>query len=108
MYAGGYSDTLVYGMCTAGFYSTLVGVYLPGERCLFHSASVEWPRPVYVGDTLTVKGTIKEIDEVFSRVTIKGEIRNQDGKKVSRATLVVGIRQTAADRAAAAEIEVQG
>lgn len=95
---GGYSNTLVYGMCTASFYSTLVGVYLPGERCLFHSAQVEWPRPVYVGDTLTVTGTVKEVDTAFSRVTLKAEIRNQHGDKVSRAKLIVGIRETRADR----------
>ena len=30
--AGGYRDCLVYGMCTASFYSTLVGVYFIGVR----------------------------------------------------------------------------
>ena len=79
-------------MCTAAFYSTLVGVYLPGERCLFHRCEVEWPAPVYVGDTLSVTGTIKEIDVPFKRVVIKADIRNQDGRKVSRAKLTVGVR----------------
>lgn len=38
---GGYRDKLVYGMATASYYSTLVGVYLPGEKCLFHRCDVE-------------------------------------------------------------------
>jgi enoyl-coA hydratase, R-specific len=91
--AGGYRDCLVYGMCTASFYSTLVGVYLPGEKCLFHRCEVEWPAPVYIGDTLTVTGTVKEVDSQFRRIVIKAEMRNQDKVKVSRAKLTVGVRE---------------
>ncbi len=91
--AGGYKDCLVYGMCTASFYSTLVGVYLPGEKCLFHRCEVEWPAPVYIGDILTVTGTVKEVDPQFRRIVIKAEMRNQDDVKVSRAKLTVGIRE---------------
>ena len=90
---GGYKDQLVYGMATASYYSTLVGVYLPGEKCLFHKCEVEWPAPVYIGDTLTVTGVVKEIDEQFRRIHIKAFIRNQDGVKVSRAKLIVGVRE---------------
>lgn len=89
--SGGYKDKLVYGMLTASYYSTLVGVYLPGEKCLFHGCDVEWSAPVYIGDTLTVTGTVKEIDEAFHRIHIKAFIRNQDGVKVSRAKLTVGV-----------------
>ena len=89
----GYKDCLVYGMCTASFYSTLVGVYLPGEKCLFHRCEVEWPAPVYIGDTLTVTGTVKEVDSQFRRIVIKAEMRNQDRVKVSRAKLMVGVRE---------------
>ena len=90
---GGYKDKLVYGMATASYYSTLVGVYLPGEKCLFHKCEVEWPAPVYIGDTLTVTGVVKEIDEQVRRIHIKAFIRNQDGVKVSRAKLIVGVRE---------------
>jgi len=87
----GYKECLVYGMCTASFYSTLVGVYMPGENCLFHECSVQWPKPVYMGDELTVYGKVSEIDVRSRRITIKAWIRNQDGEKVSRAKLIVGV-----------------
>ena len=90
---GGYKDCLVYGMCTASLYSTLVGVYLPGEKCLFHRCEVEWPAPVYIGDTLTISGTVKEVDVSFRRIVIKADMRNQDNIKVSRAKLTVGVRE---------------
>lgn len=88
---GGYQDRLVYGMLTASFYSRLVGVYLPGEKCLFRECDVQWPKPVYIGDTLTVTGKVSEIDERIHTVKIKAFIHNQNGEKVSRATLIVGV-----------------
>lgn len=45
------------------FFSTLVGVYLPGEKCLFYKCEVEWTNSVYIGDILSVSGTVKEIDK---------------------------------------------
>ena len=87
----GYAGKLVYGMLTASFYSTLVGVYLPGEHCVFHEVNTTFNAPVYAGDTLTVTGKVGEIHEGFRRIKIKAHIVNQDGKKVSRATLMVGV-----------------
>lgn len=86
----GYDGKLIYGMLTASFYSTLVGVYLPGEHCVFHEVKTMFNAPVYAGDTLTVTGEVEEIDARFSRVKIKAHIKNQKGKKVSRASLTVG------------------
>ncbi len=85
----GYEGKIVYGMLTASLYSTLVGVYLPGKYCLFKKCDVEWPNAVYIGDELTVKGEIKEIDESFRTIRIYAEIRNQNNIKVSRAKLTV-------------------
>lgn len=91
----GYAHRLVYGMLTASFYSTLVGVYLPGEHCIFHEVNTTFNAPVYEGDTLQIKGEVVEVHELFRRVKIKAEIRNQHGKKVSRATLMVGVQEAA-------------
>lgn len=87
----GYDNKLVYGMATASLYSTLVGVYLPGEHCIFHEIDAKFNAPVYIGDKLTVTGTIKEIHEGFKRIRIKANIVNQNGKKVSMASLTVGV-----------------
>jgi 3-hydroxybutyryl-CoA dehydratase len=89
----GFKGKLVYGMLTASFYSTLVGVYLPGKYALFQEAHVNFSAPVYIGDILTVKGKITEIDSVLKRVYIKAEIRNQLGKKVSKASLAAGLTE---------------
>lgn len=87
-YGGGY---IVHGMLTSSFLSTLVGVYLPGRRCLFQECSVQFTNPVYVGDTLSISGRVTEIDTRFRRVFIKAQIVNQRGEKVLRGKLIVGI-----------------
>ena len=87
----GFNGRIVYGMLTASFYSTLVGVYLPGEHCLFHEIKTTFHAPVYEGDHLTIKGSVEEIHELFKRIKIKAEIRNQEGKKVSKASIIVGL-----------------
>ena len=79
----GFKDKLVFGMLTASFFSTLVGVYLPGENCLFQECkNIRFHAPVFVGDTLNINGEVVEVDERFNRITIKATIRNQIGKKV--------------------------
>lgn len=89
----GYEGKIVYGLLTSSFFSTLAGVYLPGRKCLFHECNVAFPHPVYIGDELNIVGEIKELDEIFKRVIIKAQITNQEGKKVARGKLVVGVRE---------------
>ncbi len=88
----GFDDTLVFGMLTASFFSTLVGVYLPGKNCLFQECkNIRFHNPVFIGDQLTIQGEVIEIDERFKRITIKAIIRKQDQKKVCSAKLMVGV-----------------
>lgn len=87
----GYESNVTYGMLTASFLSTLAGVYLPGERSLIHSVESKFTKPVYVGDILTVSGQVTECNEMFSVFTMKTTIVNQNGEKVLRGKMQVGI-----------------
>lgn len=89
----GFPDRVVYGMLTASFYSTLAGVYLPGERCLLQEVNSRFRAPVFVGDVLTIEGTVKERHEGFKRIRIAAVIRNREGKKVSSAEIWAGVRE---------------
>ena len=90
----GFDNKLVYGMLTASFFSTLVGVYLPGENCLFQECKdIKFHSPVFVGDELNITGEVIEIDDRFKRITIKAIIRNQVNKKVCSAKLIAGVLQ---------------
>ena len=89
----GYPGRVVYGMLGASFFSTLAGVYLPGEHCLLHGVDLKFAKPIFIGDTLTVTGVVDEVNDTFREITIKASIVNQDGKKVTRAVIRAGVAQ---------------
>ena len=87
----GYPGRVVYGMLGTAFFSTLAGVYLPGEHCLLHSVETKFAKPVFIGDTLTVRGEVTEVNPVFGEITIRASLTNQDGKKVTRGLIKAGV-----------------
>lgn len=87
----GYPGRVVYGMLTSSMYSCLAGVYIPGENCLLQSVHADFLAPVFIGDTLTCSGKIVEKNDSVRQVVIKAVIRNQNGKKVSRAKIEAGV-----------------
>ena len=84
---------VVYGMLTSSFYSTLVGVYLPGENCLLQEIKISFNNPLYIGEEIVVAGIVVEKDDTFKRVEIKASIKTIDGKIVSKARIKVGVRE---------------
>lgn len=88
-----YPQRVVYGMLTASFLSTLAGVYLPGEKCLIQSVETKFTNPVYVRDKLLVKGEIQELNDSVRQIVLKVTIMNQDGKKVLRGSMKLGVVQ---------------
>ena len=87
----GFKGRVVYGMLTASLYSCLAGVYLPGKNCLLQSVHADFLNPVFIGDTLTVTGKIIEKHDSVRQIIIKAVIKNQDGKKISRAKIEAGV-----------------
>lgn len=88
--ARGYAGRVVYGMLGASFFSTLAGVYLPGEHCLLHGVESRFAKPIFVGDTLTVTGTVTDVSEL-GVAEIKGVIKNQHGQTVTRGIIKAGV-----------------
>lgn len=86
-----YVDKVVYGMLTASFFSTLAGVYLPGKYSLIHSVESKFLRPVYVGDMLTVSGTVKEKEDAYHMLILDLLIKNRKGEKVVKGTMQIKV-----------------
>ena len=85
----GYKGILVYGMLSSLFYSTLVGMYLPGKKCLLNKMSVDYKQPVYIGDKLTVSGRVVDKRVGTRRIMIYGQMTNQEGVTVNTADITV-------------------
>lgn len=91
--AAGYQGPVAYGMLTASFYSTLVGVYLPGRYVLLHGIDAFFVAPVFAGDTLTVHGEISAVHLELGLAEMRAYIINECGQKVSRAKIRIGVRE---------------
>jgi 3-hydroxybutyryl-CoA dehydratase len=87
----GFPDRVVYGLLTSSFYSTLVGVYLPGKYCILQGLDIQFSKPVYIHDELKISGKVSYINEAYKQIEIKATIVNQENKKVSKATIKVGV-----------------
>ncbi len=88
----GFDSRVVYGMLTASFFSTLAGVYIPGEKCLIEEVNYKFTKPVYIGDELTVSGKISERDNRVKQLVLKVRIkRKSDDATVIRGSMTVGV-----------------
>ena len=69
-----FHKNIVHGMLIGSLFSTLVGMYCPGEKCLYVSQSLKFKEPVYYDDNVMVKGTVKSKNDSVQLITIKTEI----------------------------------
>ncbi|MFA6601241.1 MAG: MaoC family dehydratase [Candidatus Paceibacterota bacterium] len=49
---------LVQGMLVGSLCSRLVGMHIPGKRCLYLGQTLLFKKPVFIGETLKVIGTV--------------------------------------------------
>ena len=87
----GFPSRVVYGLLTSSFYSTLVGVHLPGKYSILQGIDIQFSKPVYIGDTLKISGKVSYINEAYKQIEIRAFIINQNNEKVSKATIKTGI-----------------
>jgi len=53
-----FKNRIVHGMLLATFVSELIGMHIPGKRCLLVKEVLEFKLPVYIEDTISVEGTV--------------------------------------------------
>ena len=59
---------VAHGMLTVSYLSTILGTKLPGAGSIFLGASVRFKAPVRVGDSVTARCTVREINAAKNRV----------------------------------------
>ena len=88
--SAGFPDTVLFGMLTSSLYSQLVGLYLPGKHALLQGIDIDFSAPCFAGDHLRVTGEIVFLSDAFRRLEVKANIRNSNGKLVSKAMIRSG------------------
>lgn len=86
-----FKKRVVHGMLTASLFSTLVGMYLPGIGAIYRSQTLEFLKPVYVGDTVTASFEITKIDPEEEIIEIDAFILNQEGATVVKGKATAGL-----------------
>lgn len=79
----GFKTTLAQGMMSTAYVSQMMMRFLGGRYVRGGSMSVAFIQPVYAGDTLTLRGVVKEKvpEDGRTRVVIDVWCENQDGVK---------------------------
>ncbi len=72
-------DVVVHGMLGASFISTVIGTRLPGPGSLWISQSLEFERPVRLGDVLTITCTVTRKNERERLLDLDTRVVNQHG-----------------------------
>jgi acyl dehydratase len=70
------------GGITTGLLHALVAMDLPGPGSVFMNQSWTFPRPAYIGDTLTATATVRSARASRGIYQIEFVVRNQDGEEV--------------------------
>lgn len=83
-YAAGtmFKERISHGMLTASYVSAVFGMKLPGPGAIYISQSLNFKRPVKIGDTITARVTLKELSGEKRRARFDCVCENQDGKAV--------------------------
>ncbi|MFW2366704.1 MAG: MaoC family dehydratase [Desulforhopalus sp.] len=83
-YAGGtfFGKRIAHGLLSASFLSAVLANQLPGPGAIFLSLSVNFQAPVFIGDTITARAEVAQVDSEKNRVTMTLKCINQDEKQV--------------------------
>ena len=78
--ASSFGERIVHGMLTASLLSTVLAMQLPGPGAIYLSQTLQFLRPVKLGDTVTARVELTAIDLTTRRLTLATTIRNERGK----------------------------
>ena len=66
-----FNSRIVHGMLIGNLFSTLVGMHLPGRRCLYLKQELNFRQPARIGDKVRVTGSVTNKSEATKIITIK-------------------------------------
>ena len=92
-----FGTRIVHGMLTVSLWSALLGTRLPGPGSIYMGQDIKFVKPVHIGDTVTARVTVAEIDDTRQRVYLDTDCRVGD-TQVAAGRAVVWVPRRAGDR----------
>jgi len=77
-----FKTRIAHGMLSAGFISAILGTQLPGPGAIYLKQELKFVAPVKIGDTITAKVEVIEINLEKNRIKLNTFCTNQNNKKV--------------------------
>ncbi|EHL15487.1 hypothetical protein HMPREF9629_01876 [Peptoanaerobacter stomatis] len=77
-----FKTRIAHGMLTASFFSTLVGMCIPGADAIYLGQTLKFLLPVKIGDTITATGEITKVVPEKKIAYMKTTVVNQRGELV--------------------------
>ncbi len=84
-----FGSRIAHGMLTAGFISAAIANGVPGPGAIYLTQSLTFRQPVRIGDTISARVEILEINQKRRRVRLATVCRNQEGAVVLDGEAVV-------------------
>ena len=73
-----FGKRIVHGMLVASLCSRMVGMYIPGKRCLYLHQTLAFKKPVFISDILEVAGSVVAKSDVTKVLTIEIYIKKAE------------------------------
>lgn len=83
-----FKSRIAHGMLSAAYISAVLGTRLPGPGSIYVSQSINFKRPVRIGDEVRTRATVTGIDQERARVTL-ATVCEVEGKPVVEGEAVV-------------------
>lgn len=77
-----FKTRIAHGMLTAGFISAIIANQLPGPGTIYLKQELNFLAPVRIGDTVTARVEVVELNMEKNRVRLKTSCTNQDSVTV--------------------------
>ena len=87
----GFKGRVVHGLLLGAIASRLIGMELPGKYGILHTITLNFHKPCYVGDKITLKGEISDISEAVKAIVVKIKIIRDNGDLAVTGRAQIGV-----------------
>jgi 3-hydroxybutyryl-CoA dehydratase len=80
----GFPDRVAHGFLLGSKVSAFVGMTIPGRDCFLLEAQLAWPRPIYSGDEIVIRGEVVELstEQRIVKIKIRATRKKEDNVTV--------------------------
>lgn len=86
-----FSSKVMHGNILNGFLSWFVGEGLPSKDVVIQAQTIQFSKPVYLNDKVTLRAEITEVHESVKVVMFKFQFTNNNNERVAKGTIQIGM-----------------